>query len=247
VTTTTVSAGKTYTKTYTTTSTLLSTAVLVNPTQAPSLSTVTLVPFPVQNITATGPVGTAKVTVTIPVTVYTTTCPYTSVDVHGSTSIFLTTLLVSRPTKPVETYPASVMSKPASSPVSLVMPTKPVDTHPAPVMPTKPVQSAPPASQSTGAVVTQISDGQIQVPASSPVSPVKPVTSAPAVTPVTTKPVGPVVTQISDGQIQVPATTVHSSVASATTSTPAQYTGAASKTNTGFVAAVAAIAAFFFF
>jgi hypothetical protein len=276
--------------------------------------------------------SSGKVTIVVPVTEYTTTCPYTTVDQHGSTSVFMTTSVVSHPaestkvssapveshpasspvapvqsSKSVETHPASspatsVESHPASSPVVPVQSTKPVESHPAsspvapvsspvaPVQSSKSVESHPASSPATSVETHPASSPAASVethPASSPVAPVqstKPVESAPATTPAasspaSSKPTGNVVTQISDGQIQAPgpssappaipvssgsvATSVRSvlsssvhanapsstsgTVASATTSTPAQYTGAASKSNASFMAAVAAMAAVFFF
>ncbi|THW28114.1 hypothetical protein D6D23_02211 [Aureobasidium pullulans] len=185
------------------------------------------------------PVGTGKVTVVVPVTQYTTTCPISTTDEHGSTHVFMTTSIVSHPVESttVPVVPVVPSSKPVES--------APVESHPA-SSPVSPVQSAPattpaassPASKPSGQVVTQISDGQIQAPGPS---------SAPAV-PATSGPIASSVASVlsSSVQVNVPSST-SGSVASATTSTPAQYTGAASKTNASFMAAIAAVAAVFFF
>ncbi|KAH0393604.1 hypothetical protein KCU89_g12240, partial [Aureobasidium melanogenum] len=87
-------------------------------------------------------------------------------------------------------------------------------------------------------VVTQISDGQIQAPgpSSAPVAPASSGSAASSVHSVLSSSI----------HINAPSST-SGSVASATISTPAQYTGAASKTNASFMAAVAAMAAIFFF
>ncbi|KAG9716521.1 hypothetical protein KCU73_g15621, partial [Aureobasidium melanogenum] len=155
---------------------------------------------PVSPVTNSAPGSSGKVTVIVPVTQYTTTCPYTTIDEHGSTSVFLTTSVVSTiaPSAPAESQPASSpvapaqsseaasspaapvvqSSQPASSPVS--SPAAPAQSSPvqsAPVQSTKPVESAP--AQSTKPVESAPAQSTKPVE-SAPAQSTKPVESAPA-------------------------------------------------------------------
>ncbi|KAF2257175.1 hypothetical protein BU26DRAFT_513874 [Trematosphaeria pertusa] len=109
-----------------------------------------------------------------------------------------------------------------------------------PQAPTGPVISqisdGQPQVPTGGPVITQISDGQPQVPTGGPVvtqiSDGQPqVPTGPVVTQISDGqpqvPTGPVVTQISDGQPQVPVATGNYTAPNATTTAPAEFTGAA--------------------